>query len=237
VKVLKQDLQKRGIGEDHITIVPNGIHLTNFQPCPADETFRHALRLDGKIVIGFVGLFYRHEGLDFLVDAFATLRKKKDNLVLLLVGAGEVERELKAQVHGMSLGSHVIFPGRISHEGIPGVYGLFDFLVYPRNSIRLTELVTPLKPLEAMAMEKPVVASDIGGHRELIRDGETGVFFQSGNVNSLVEALEGIICNPARVQRLVRQGKAWVTQERSWEKIVNQYASIYQEVLFETESN
>ena len=234
---IKQDLQKRGIGENRITIVPNGIHAADFQPCPVDEEFRHAWGLNGKIVIGFVGSFYRYEGLDLLVEAFAKLLRKKDNLVLLLVGGGEVAEELKAQVHRKSLGSHVKFPGRISHDRIPGVYGLCDFLVYPRNSIRLTELVTPLKPLEAMAMKKPVVASDIGGHRELIRDGETGVLFQSGNVSSLVKALDGIICDPERVQQLVQQGKAWVMRERSWEKIVYRYASIYQEVLFPAKSN
>ena len=228
---IKQDLQKRGISENHMTIVPNGIHAEDFQPCPADEELRYAWGLDGKIVIGFVGSFYRYEGLDVLVEAFARLLKKRNDLILLLVGGGEVEDELKAQVHHLSLTSHVVFPGRIPHERIPGVYGLFDFLVYPRNSIRLTELVTPLKPLEAMAMEKPVVASDIGGHRELIRDGETGVLFQAGNVESLVQSLEELLCNPDRVQQLVKRGKAWVTQERSWEKNVKRYVTIYEKVL------
>ncbi|MDH5561841.1 MAG: glycosyltransferase family 4 protein, partial [Deltaproteobacteria bacterium] len=119
---------------------------------------------------------------------------------------------------------------RIPHERIPGVYGLFDFLVYPRNSIRLTELVTPLKPLEAMAMEKPVVASDIGGHRELIRDGETGVLFQAGNVESLAQTLEELLRNPERVQQLVKRGKVYVIKERSWEKIVKSYSFIYEKV-------
>ena len=228
---IKQDLQQRGIGKNHMTIVPNGIHAEDFQLCPADEELRHAWGLDGKIVIGFVGSFYRYEGLDVLVEAFARLLKKRNDLILLLVGGGEVEDELKAQVHHLSLTSHVVFPGRIPHERIPGVYGLFDILVYPRNSIRLTELVTPLKPLEAMAMEKPVVASDIGGHRELIRDGETGVLFQAGNPESLSRTLEELLRNPDRMQQLVKQGKTWVTQERSWGKNVKRYATIYEKVL------
>ena len=228
---LKHDLQQRGIAEDHMTIVPNGIHTADFQPCPADEELRHAWGLDGKIVIGFVGSFYRYEGLDLLVEAFAKLRKKNNNLVLLLVGGGEVHEELQTQVNRLSLGSHVIFPGRIPHERIPGVYGLFDFLVYPRKSIRLTELVTPLKPLEALAMEKPVVASNIGGHRELIRDGETGVLFEAGNVDSLVQALDALLCNSDRVQQLVKQGKDWVTKERSWGTIVKRYIPIYKKAL------
>ena len=142
-----------------------------------------------------------------------------------------MEEELKSQVRRLSLSSHVVFSGRISHDRIPGVYGLFDFLVYPRNSIRLTELVTPLKPLEAMAMGKPLVASNIGGHRELIQSGETGVLFQAGNVESLYQTLEGLLGDSDRVQQLVERGKEWVTQERSWEKIVKRYIPIYQRVL------
>ncbi|MDH3505415.1 MAG: glycosyltransferase, exosortase A system-associated, partial [Nitrospirota bacterium] len=228
---IKQDLQKRGIGENHMTIVPNGIHVEDFQPCPADEDFRQSWGLNGKIVIGFVGSFYRYEGLDLLVEAFAKLLKREQKLVLLLVGGGEVEEELKAQVYRLSLTSHVVFTGRISHNRIPGVYGLFDFLVYPRKSIRLTELVTPLKPLEAMAMEKPVVASNIGGHRELIRDGETGVLFEAGNVDSLVQALDALLCHSDRVQQLVKQGKDWVIKERSWGTIVKRYIPIYKKAL------
>jgi len=91
--------------------------------------------------------------------------------------------------------------------------------------------VTPLKPLEAMAMEKPVVASDIGGHRELIRDGETGVLFQAGNVESLVQTLEELLRNPDHAQQLVNRGKAWVTRERSWAKNVKRYTTIYKKVL------
>ncbi len=228
---IKQDLQKRNIPEDHIAIIPNGIHAADFQACPGDEKFRHAWGLEGKSVIGFVGSFYRYEGLDLLVEAFATLIKKNKNLVLLLVGGGEVEEELKAQVRRLSLVPHVVFPGRIPHEQIPGVYGLFNFLVYPRNSIRLTELVTPLKPLEAMAMEKPVIASDIGGHRELIQSEKTGVLFQAGNAQSLASKLEELLQDPGRVQKLVTQGKSWVTKEHSWEHIVKRYVPIYQKML------
>ncbi len=228
---IKKDLRNRGIEESQISIVSNGIHVAEFLPRPGNKDFRNTWGLDGKIVIGFIGSFYRYEGLDVLVEAFDKLLKKNPHLMLLLVGGGEVENELKEQVHRLSLDAHVIFPGRIPHSQIPGVYGLFNFLVYPRNSVRLTELVTPLKPLEAMAMEKPLVASNIGGHRELIRDGETGVLFQAGNVESLVQAIEGLLCNPDRVQHLVQTGKAWVTKERSWENIVKGYIPIYEKVL------
>ena len=230
---IKHDLKKRGISQEQITIVPNGIHIAEFQPGLPDQEFRDRWGLKGKTVIGFLGSFYRYEGLDLLIEAFSHLRQKYRNLVLLLVGGGEVEDELKMQVKKLSLSSDVIFPGRVPHQRVPGVYGLMTFLVYPRKSIRLTELVTPLKPLEAMAMEKPLIASDIGGHRELIQDGKTGVLFQAGNLESLVKAFEALLDDPSLAKRIVSEGKAWVAHERSWEKNVERYSSIYQSVLFD----
>jgi len=167
------------------TVVYNGINPQNFRTLDPDEQFAKSFETGGKKVLGFVGSFYRYEGLDLLVKAFAELCKTRDDLVLLLVGGGEMERELREQVERMSLQSKVVIPGRFPHEDIPRIYSLIDILVYPRYSMRLTELVTPLKPLEAMAMSKALVASDIGGHRELIQNESTGLLFRPGDVSAL----------------------------------------------------
>jgi glycosyltransferase involved in cell wall biosynthesis len=129
--------------------------------------------LEGKKVVGFIGSFYRYEGLDLLVRAFEDVASRNANAMLLLVGGSETETELINLASALGLGSGVIMPGRIPHERIPGVYAMVDVLAYPRYSMRLTELVTPLKPLEAMAMGKALIASDVGGHKELIHNGET----------------------------------------------------------------
>jgi glycosyltransferase involved in cell wall biosynthesis len=148
----------------------------------------------------------------------------------LLVGSGETEDELKAQVKRLRLEEKVIIPGAVSQEQIPDVYGLIDIFAYPRRSMRLTELVTPLKPLEAMAMGKAIVASDIGGHRELIRDGYTGLLFPADNVSALAETLKRLLDETDLREALGRQGAKWVREERSWYDTTAGYVDVYSRV-------
>jgi glycosyltransferase involved in cell wall biosynthesis len=107
---------------------------------------------------------------------------------------------------------------------------LTDILVFPRKRMRLTELVTPLKPLEAMAQLKTVVASDVGGHRELVRDGETGLLFAADDVEALTSCLKQIIANPARRAELAEQGRRYVETERTWDRLTDRYAEIYRRI-------
>lgn len=236
---LKDDLIKRGIPAEKLSVIYNGVNPDDFKPCNLDAEYQKVWNLEGKTVIGFIGSFYRYEGLDLLVQAFSHLASsppslqasKPPNIVLLLVGGGEMEGELKAQIKRLQLEEKVIMPGRIPHDRIPGVYALVDVLAYPRYSMRLTELVTPLKPLEAMAMGKALVASDVGGHRELIRHNETGLLFQAGNVSALSESLERLLVDHMLRKRIQEQAAIWVRQEHTWEKTTAVYQQIYAKVL------
>src|SRR5207244_2102255 len=138
-----------------------------------------------------------------------------------------MEAELKGRARELGVSEGVIFPGRIPPARIPGVYGLADVLVYPRYAMRLTELVTPLKPLEAMAMRKALVASDVGGHRELIQDGRTGLLFRPGDADSLTVALERLLDDPGLRRKLEESGRAWVEAERSWARTTAPYEDVY----------
>jgi PEP-CTERM/exosortase A-associated glycosyltransferase len=228
---IQQDLAKRGVPLDRLTAIRNGVDVDTLAPCPPDPEFQQAWRLSGKKLIGFIGSFYRYEGLDLLVQAFAKLAGRYPELVLLLLGGGEVEGELREQVRQLGLGERVLMPGRIPHGRVPGVYALMDLLVYPRNSMRLTELVTPLKPLEAMAMRKAVIASDIGGHRELIHDGETGLLFRAGDAPALTQTIATLLDDTPLRERLADRGRCWVVQEHSWRKTTAAYEDIYAQVL------
>jgi glycosyltransferase involved in cell wall biosynthesis len=142
-----------------------------------------------------------------------------------------VEEELRAQITRLHLDPYVIMPGSIPQEEIPGVYGLIDIVVCPRRSIRLTEVVTPLKPLEAMAVGKTVVASDVGGHRELIHDGETGLLFTADSVSALVERLTCLLDNDNSRHEIGARGREWVCKERTWDKTAAGYVEAYAKVL------
>jgi PEP-CTERM/exosortase A-associated glycosyltransferase len=228
---LKDDLIQRGIPADKLTPVPNGVTVEDFCRLTPDLEYRKSWRLEGKKVIGFIGSFYHYEGLDLLIKAVASLAITRSDIALLLIGGGEMEKELRAQVSQLGINEIVIMPGRISPERIPGIYALIDILAYPRYSMRLTELVTPLKPLEAMAAGKALIASDIGGHRELICHGQTGMLFRAGDVSALQRTLVQLLDNLALRHALSRQAADWVQQERSWDRTTAVYSEIYANAL------
>ncbi len=226
---LRDEMIQRGVPSEKLTIIPNGVDVSSFHKCAPDAEFAARWELTGKKIVGFLGSFFRYEGLDLLIEAIARVVRQDPNVVLLLVGEGKAEEELKAQVSRLQLDKHVILPGSVAPEKIPGVYALVDVLAYPRHSLRLTELVTPLKPLEAMAMEKALVASNVGGHRELIRDGQTGLLFPAGNVAALAAAIQRLLNDSALRASLEQEGLRWVRQERPWEKTTRDYSEVYRE--------
>jgi PEP-CTERM/exosortase A-associated glycosyltransferase len=234
---LKQDLVKRRIAENKISIVYNGVNTKEFSQCEPDLEYQHAWRLGGKTVLGFIGSFYAYEGLAFLVKAFAKFVQKRPNAVLLLVGGGPQDGVLRSLVKQLDIADNVVMPGREPHERIAGIYGLVDVLIYPRHSTRLTELVTPLKPLEAMAMRKPFLASDIGGHRELITDGKTGLLFESDNEQALLDGIEQLLSDAGLRERLSQQGCEWVRREHTWVKTTGIYREIYRQMLIQGAPN
>ena len=228
---LRNDLVKRGVPGDKITPVFNGVNAGDFTACAPDAQYSKEWRLEGRKVVGFVGSFYRYEGLDLLVDAFSRVAEKWPDAVLLLVGGGEVEKEIRDFARQKGISDRVVMPGRIPHERIPSVYALIDILAYPRHSMRLTELVTPLKPLEAMAMGKAFTASDVGGHKELIRHNQTGLLFPSGRAEALADSICRLLADDALRVRLQEEGARWVREHRTWEITTSVYDSIYSRAL------
>jgi glycosyltransferase involved in cell wall biosynthesis len=146
---------------------------------------------------------------------------------VLLVGGGYEEAALKRQAAEAGLADKVIFAGQVPHDRVQDYYNLVDVFVYPRKRTRLTELVTPLKPLEAMAQGRAVVASDIGGHRELIRPRETGLLFQADNADSLVTAVLDLLEHPELGAALRANARRFVENERTWRASVGRYDAVY----------
>ena len=226
---LKTDMQHRGIPAEKITLIPNAVDIDKFTPLTQrDAELTQQLNLADKKVLGFLGSFYAYEGLNLLVDALVQPALKDQNLCLLLVGGGPQEQALKQQVARLGLQDKVIFVGRVSHDQVARYYSLVDVLVYPRLGMRLTETVTPLKPLEAMAQSKLVVASDVGGHHELITDGETGYLFKQGDVVDLANTLARVLADSAAWPTIWQQGLAFVRDQRNWATSVANYVDVYQ---------
>ena len=229
---LRRDIGIRGIPSERITVIPNAVDATMFRfGVEANPALRRSLGLDGATVIGFAGSFYGYEGLDLLLEAARRMLPRHPNLRVLLVGGGPQEANLKAQAMASGLGERVIFTGRVAHAEVQRYYELIDVLAYPRLPIRLTELVTPLKPLEAMAQGRMFVASDVGGHRDLIRHGETGFLFRAGDAAALEKALEGVLARREMWPTVRQQARHFVESERTWTASVALYREVYQRAL------
>lgn len=228
---LRTDLIQRGIALEKITVIPNAVDIDKFPlGGAADPILRQQLGLDGCKVLGFIGSFYAYEGLDLLLSALPSILEHKD-AKLLLVGGGPQEAALKEQAKQLGLSDKVVFTGRVPHQEVNRYYDQIDVLVYPRHSMRLTELVTPLKPLEAMAQGRVFVASDVGGHKELIRHNETGVLFRAGDSAALASAVLAMLDHPEQWQSLRRNGRAFVESERNWRASVARYGDVYGRLL------
>lgn len=228
---LKSDLVKRGISAHKIQVVPNAIVPEDFTPQAKNRSLAEKWGVTNKFVFGFIGSFYHYEGLDVFVQAAARLAGTGLAFKLLLIGGGEQKEALERQVRDAGLSDRIIFTGRVPHDQVPDMYSLLDVLVLPRKRIRLTETVTPLKPLEAMAMKKAIVASDVGGHREMIQDGVTGLLYKAEEVNSLVNSLLELAENETKREVLAKSGYDWVTQQRTWEKNAQIYRQVYARMI------
>jgi PEP-CTERM/exosortase A-associated glycosyltransferase len=166
---LEDDLVNRGIEKAKITQIPNSIQTKRFPLLTSVNTeLAEKLGVTGCPVIGFIGSFYPYEGLDVLVNSMPAVLEALPNAKLLLVGGGIVEAQIKKMVADLGITDKVIMPGRIPHSEVNDYASLVSVFAFPRKKMRLTDLVTPLKPLEAMAQGKLVLASNVGGHRFLV---------------------------------------------------------------------
>jgi len=225
---LKKEIVARGISASRVTVIPNAVDVGAFTfGLPADAALKEELGLSGQTVIGFIGSFYAYEGLDLLLEALPLVLREVPDARVLLVGGGPQEAALKEQAQTLAIGDKVVFAGRVAHKDVQRYYSVVDVLAYPRRSMRLTELVTPLKPLEAMAQGHLLVASDVGGHRELIRDGHTGILFRAGDVASLANAILRLLRDHAAWGRIRAEGRRFVEAERTWSSSVARYGEIY----------
>ncbi|NCP10555.1 MAG: glycosyltransferase, exosortase A system-associated [Sphingomonadales bacterium] len=229
---LRDDLIARGVAPAKITVSPNGVDLDLFgTPARPDAQLRSELGLDGAEVIGFIGSFYDYEGLDDLIAAMPALVARRPHAMLLLVGGGPREAALEAQARASGAAAHIRFIGRVPHDQVERYYSLIDVLAYPRKAMRLTELVTPLKPLEAMAQGRIVAASDVGGHRELIEHGVTGTLFAPGDPAAIAAALAELLAHRDGWDAMRSRARAFVEAERNWSSNILRYEPVYQELL------
>lgn len=233
---LRRDVVSRGIDQERVTVVANAVDRELLEEAPRLELVPEALRaLSGRRVIGFFGSFYSYEGLDLLIEALAKLKQTHGDVALMLLGSGPEDASLRAQVEDLGVAADVTFLGRVPHEQIAAFYRHIDIFVFPRRRMRLTDIVTPLKPLEAMAAGSLVIASDVGGHCELVDAGVTGMLFPADDAAALVAALKHALDQPDQYRAMRNAGRRYVHTQRTWPQVARGYRSVY-ESLSRTEA-
>ena len=209
-------------------MIPNAVDTDSFTfGATADAALQEELGLAGKVVLGFIGSFYAYEGIPLLLEAMPALLAQNPDMRLLLVGGGPQEALIHQRIRDLGLQDAVITVGRVPHEAVQAYYNLVDIFVYPRLPMRLTELVTPLKPLEAMAQGRLVVAC---GHRELIDHGKTGMLFPAGKRDGLVAAVSDLLERREAWAEMRERGRVFVKEERTWATSVARYHDVYTRV-------
>lgn len=227
---IRDELNRRGIPSEKLEIIPNGVDSSRFTPTPRDEERVRSIDLAGCFIIGFIGSIRRLEGLSTLLEAYGICRARRNGIGLVIVGDGPDKKALEAKALQLGL-SGVVFTGSVPHAEVPSWYSIMDLVVYPRMRAVINERVTPLKPLEVMALGKVCLGSDVGGLIELIRDGETGIIFRSENAMDLADAVMALMDDPKRMQYLGQTALEFVRREREWSAIVQRYRELYDRLV------
>lgn len=225
---LKNYIVSRGIDPDRITVVPNAVDSSYFTPRSADVQLIDKYDLKGKTVIGFIGSITVYEGLDTLLRAVKKIIRP--DLVVLIVGTGAALDRLKTLAKRLDIEKHVIFAGRVPFQQVRNYYSIMDIFPFPRIPSDVSQLVTPLKPYEAMAMRKTVLVSNLAALREMVIDGDTGLYFRPGDIDDLAEKLNYLISDESARWGLASRGREWVVKNRDWRDISKQYRSVYEQL-------
>lgn len=234
---MRNHIEAMGVDPERITIVPNCVDSEQFSVVERDSDLAALYGLSkDDIVIGYLGAMLGYEGIDLLVEAVGPLIADNPNVKLVIVGGDpakrndtlSIENQLKQQVEHLGLAANIVFVDRISPRQVPEHYGLFDICAYPRRSFEVCELVSPLKPLEAMAAGRTVIVSDVGGMSDILEDTRTGLVFEKDNVVSLRSRLQCALEDSALRNRVANAARKFAREERSWSRAATQLRAVYE---------
>lgn len=221
------EIEARGVAAEGLFHVPNGVDTARFVPRARDTVLAQQLGIKDIPTLGYLGTFFPWEGVSWLVNAVVDLRQRGLEFRLLLIGDGTDAASVKRAIAEYRCEDYILYLGRIPHEQVERYYSAIDILVYPRLRSRITELVTPLKPLEGMALGKAVLASDVGGIRELIIPEITGLIFRAGDKTDFADQAERLLRDPFLRDSLGSAARKTVTTEKNWKNVVGTYKSVY----------
>ena len=225
---MREELEERGVPRAKIDLLPNSCDPSRFIPRKRDQDLSQQLGLPPLIpVIGYIGTFVDYEGLDDLASACALLKRDGIEFRLLLVGnenasgqdRGPITEQIASIAESEGFSDWLIMPGRIPHDEVESYYSLLDVCPFPRKPLPVCEMVSPMKPLEALAMEKAVVVSSVRALVEMIDHERTGLVYEKGDIRSMADTLTRLIGDDELRASLGVAGRKWVEESRTWRRM------------------
>ena len=233
---MRDELIARGIPADKIRLVPNGVDVDSFSPRQRAHALAEQLGIGDAPTFGYVSNMDHHrESQDTLIHAVSSLRAAGSEARCVLVGGGPRLEELSALATSLGVSDRVVFTGPVDHTEITDYYSLIDIFVVPRIDERAARYVTPLKPFEAMALGKPVVASDLPALREIVDPPHRGHVFPPGDHAALARTLLSLFDDESERMRSGEAGLAWVQAERQWHMNGPRYREAFAEAIARAE--
>lgn len=230
---MKQAILAAGVPEERILISPNAVGGGYIGEPLQQREARQALGLEGNnLYIGTVSSLVDYEGLDDLVTSFALLAPRLPKLRLVVVGDGTAAPSLRNQVKLLGVSNKVIFTGRVPAEKARLYHQALDVFVVPRKDLTVTRSVTPLKPVEALASARPVVASRLDALTEIVQDGVNGRLFTPGDPGDLADVLQELLEDEGMRRRLGAAGRQGVLATRTWEANALALGRAYETLIF-----
>lgn len=228
-EAMKADLVERGVDVDRIAVIPNGVDPSFFRPRGNAAHTRQALGIESRaITLGYVSTLNHYEGVDTLLAAAQLLHHRSHDVHVLIVGDGPARSQLERRATELGIADRVTFTGRVPQLRVVGLYEAIDLFVVPRRNERVCRHVTPLKPFEAMAMQRPLVVSNIPALRELLARGDVGRTFEAENRTSLADTLEPLLLEPETRAQLGAMARQVVLEHFTWRHAARRYAAVYE---------
>ena len=227
-EAMREEIVARGVPAEKILIVPNAVSEEFGKPLPDAATLRDELDIDpDEYVVGVVSTLVPHEGIGTLLEATAILRGRRVPARVLIVGDGPERAALQRQAAEAGLAEAAVFTGRVPAAKVRQFHALLDIFVVPRTSDRVCQLVTPLKPIEAMASGLCVVTSEVKALTEIVKHEVTGMQTVPQDPVSLADCLERLLYSPDIRRKLGDNAREWAARDRTWAHNAARYRDAY----------
>ncbi|MGB7449567.1 MAG: glycosyltransferase family 4 protein [Ornithinimicrobium sp.] len=230
-EALRVEMIRRGAPEDRVEVLPNGVHTSDFEPRERDEDLVDSLGVRGRTVVGYAGGLVDYEGLDLLLEATAELASRRHDFAVVIVGDGHVSARLMRQAAELGIEDLVVFTGRVGHHEVARYLSIFDITPFPRHPLPVCELISPIKPFEAMSMGKAVVVSSVAALTEIVEPDLRGLVFDKGDHRDLAAQLERYLDSPGLRSAMGDNARRWVLAERDWSDVVEVVDAAYHRLL------